>query len=427
MKILVVGSGGREHALVWKIAQSPRVKKIYCAPGNGGTLGLAEPVPIQAGEIESLLDFARKQKIDLTLVGPEGPLTLGIVDRFEEAGLPIFGPRKNAAILEGSKVFTKDFLRRHGIPTAEYMSFTDPAQAAGYILKKGAPIVVKADGLAAGKGVVVAQNVEEAVASVYMIMEQRKFGSAGEAIVVEECLAGEEASFMAFTDGKAVIPMISSQDHKQVHDGDRGPNTGGMGAYTPAPVIQDRTEEIMETVMVPTIRGMAEEGRVFKGVLYAGIMVTPEGLKVLEFNVRFGDPEAQPILFRLKTDLVDIIEGILNDRLSQVPIEWKNGASACVVLASGGYPGAYEKGKTISGLDRIPDTEDLLVFHAGTRMVDDRIVTAGGRVLGVTARGETLASALNKAYDAVNLIDFKGKHSRTDIGQKGLKMLCEQG
>ncbi len=427
MKILVVGSGGREHALVWKIAQSPRVKKIYCAPGNGGIADIAEPVSIEAGEIDSLLDFARKQKIDLTLVGPEGPLTMGIVDHFEEAGLPIFGPRKNAAILEGSKVFTKDFLRRHGIPTAEYMSFTDPFLAVNYIREMGAPIVVKADGLASGKGVIVAESVEEAIASVRMIMEQRKFGPAGGAVVVEECLVGEEASFMAFTDGKTVIPMISSQDHKQVNDGDRGPNTGGMGAYTPAPVIQDRTEEIMETVMIPTIRGMAEEERPFKGVLYAGLMVTPDGLKVLEFNVRFGDPEAQPILFRLKTDIIDIIDGILEDRLSQVHIEWKNGASACVVMASDGYPGAYENGKVISGLDTIPDAGDLFVFHAGTRKVDDRLITAGGRVLGITAHGETLASALNKAYDAIDRIDFKGKHFRTDIGQKGLKMLYEQG
>ncbi|MEK6776699.1 MAG: phosphoribosylamine--glycine ligase [bacterium] len=421
MKILVVGSGGREHALVWKIAQSPRVKKIYCAPGNGGTAGLAEPVPIQSDDIDGLLDFARKQKIGLTIIGPEGPLTLGIVDRFENAGLPVFGPRKNAAILEGSKVFTKEFLRRHGIPTADYMSFTDPVLAVQYIRKKGAPIVVKADGLASGKGVIVAENVEEAVSSVYMIMEQKKFGSAGEAVVVEEYLAGEEASFMAFTDGKTVIPMVSSQDHKQVHDGDRGPNTGGMGAYTPAPVIQDRTGEIMETVMIPTVRGMAEEGRPYKGVLYAGLMVTRRGLKVLEFNVRFGDPEAQPILFRLKTDLIDIIEAILQDRLSGVRIEWKDGASVCVVMASEGYPGAYEKRKIVSGLDQIPGSEDLFVFHAGTRWVGDKLITSGGRVLGVTASGMNLASALNKAYDAVGRIAFKGKHFRTDIGQKGLR------
>ncbi len=421
MKVLVVGSGGREHTLVWKLAQSPRMDRIYCAPGNGGISKLAERVDISADDMEALVRFARDKGIDLTVVGPEGPLALGIVDRFEEAGLRVFGPRKNAAILEGSKQFTKDFLTRHGIPTAAYQSFTDPEAAISYIRRQGAPIVVKADGLAAGKGVIVAQQVDEAVAAVEEIMRAKRFGAAGDTVVVEACLVGEEASFMAFTDGKTVVPMLSSQDHKQVLDGDQGPNTGGMGAYTPAPVIQERTAEIMDAIMVPTVRGMAEEGRPFTGVLYAGLMITTDGISVLEYNVRFGDPEAQPILFRLKSDLVDIIEAILANRLHECRIEWTEGASACVVLSSGGYPGTYETGKEISGLDVIPDSDDLYVFHAGTQTTNGKIVTAGGRVLGVTARGPNLASALGRSYDAVNRIHFEGKHYRTDIGQKGLE------
>ncbi len=421
MKVLVVGSGGREHTLVWKLAQSPRMDRIYCAPGNGGISKLAERVDISADDMEALVRFARDKGVDLTVVGPEGPLALGIVDRFEEAGLRVFGPRKNAAILEGSKQFTKDFLTRHGIPTAAYQSFTDPEAAISYIRRQGAPIVVKADGLAAGKGVIVAQQVDEAVAAVEEIMRAKRFGAAGDTVVVEACLVGEEASFMAFTDGKTVVPMLSSQDHKQVLDGDQGPNTGGMGAYTPAPVIQERTAEIMDAIMVPTVRGMAEEGRPFTGVLYAGLMITTDGISVLEYNVRFGDPEAQPILFRLKSDLVDIIEAILANRLHECRIEWTEGASACVVLSSGGYPGTYETGKEISGLDVIPDSDDLYVFHAGTQTTNGKIVTAGGRVLGVTARGPNLASALGRSYDAVNRIHFEGKHYRTDIGQKGLE------
>ncbi len=420
MKVLVVGSGGREHALVWKIAQSPRVKKIYCAPGNGGISDLAECVPVGAEDIEGLLGFAKERKMDLTLVGPEGALTLGIVDRFEEEGLSVFGPRKNAAILEGSKIFTKDFLKRHKIPSAEYKSFTDPASAIDYIREIGAPIVVKADGLAAGKGVVVAQSVEEGIEAVRMIMEEKRFGTAGESLVVEECLVGEEASFLVFTDGKTVLPMVSSQDHKQVFDDDKGPNTGGMGAYSPAPVIRDRMSEIMETIMIPTIRGMEQEGRPFKGILYAGLMVTSSGPQVMEFNVRFGDPEAQPILFRLKTDLIEIIESIQDERLDQIQVEWRDGASICVVMASGGYPGSHKKGIPITGLESVPADNDLFVFHAGTRKEDAKIVTSGGRVLGVTAHDADLAGALEKAYNAVNKINFEGKHIRTDIGKKGL-------
>ncbi len=420
MKVLIIGSGGREHALVWKIAQNPKVEKLYCAPGNGGISELAECVPIGSEEIDRLLDFARKEKIDLTVTGPEAPLTLGIVDRFEEAGLPIFGPRKEAAILEGSKQFTKDFLKRHDIPTAAYGCFQDAQTAIDYIREQGAPIVVKADGLAAGKGVFVAQSVEEAVAAVRTVMEEKKFGNAGKTVVVEECLVGEEASFMVFSDGKTVVPMVSSQDHKQVFDGDTGPNTGGMGAYSPAPVIRGRTAEIMEKIMIPTIRGMADEGRPFQGVLYAGLMMTDTGPQVLEFNVRFGDPEAQPILFRLKTDLIEIMEATREKRLHECRIEWSEDAAVCVVLASGGYPGTYEKGKVITGLSNLPATPDLFVFHAGTQNKGGNILTAGGRVLGVTASGHDLATALGRAYDAVHRIDFPGKHFRTDIGQKGL-------
>jgi len=420
MKILVIGSGGREHALVWKIARSPQVEKIYCAPGNGGIGTLAECVPIGADEIDQLLAFAREKKIDLTVTGPEAPLTLGIVNRFEEAGLPIFGPRKEGAILEGSKKFTKDFLKRHHIPTAAYECFQNPQNAIRYIHQQGAPIVVKADGLAAGKGVFVAQNEEEAVAAVRTVMEDQQFGDAGKTLVVEECLIGEEASFMVFSDGKTVIPMVSSQDHKQVFDGDTGPNTGGMGAYSPAPVIEGRTSEIMENIMIPVIRGMADEGRPFQGVLYAGLMMTDNGPQVLEFNVRFGDPEAQPILFRLKTDLVEIMEAVRRKRLHECGVEWSDDPAVCIVLASEGYPGPYEKGKVISGLSDLPTSPDLFVFHAGTERVGERILTAGGRVLGVTASGQDLAAALGRAYDAVDQIDFPGKYFRTDIGRKGL-------
>ncbi len=420
MKILVTGSGGREHALVWKIAQSPKVSKIYCAPGNGGIEALAECVPIGADEIDPLLEFALEKEIDLTVTGPEAPLTLGIVDRFEEAGIPIFGPRKEAAILEGSKKFTKDFLKRHHIPTANYECFQTPQDAIDYIHQQGAPIVVKADGLAAGKGVFVAGSEEEAVAAVRAVMEDKAFGDAGETLVVEECLAGEEASFMVFSDGKTVVPMVSSQDHKQVFDGDTGPNTGGMGAYSPAPVIQGRTEEIMEKIMIPTIRGMADEGRPFQGVLYAGLMMTDAGPQVLEFNVRFGDPEAQPILFRLKTDLIEIMEATRKHRLQECRIEWGQDAAVCIVLASGGYPGSYVKGKVITGLSDLPASSDLFVFHAGTKRVGERILTSGGRVLGVTASGQDLATALGRAYNTVHRIDFSGKYFRTDIGRKGL-------
>jgi phosphoribosylamine--glycine ligase len=420
MKILVVGSGGREHALVWKIAQSSKVEKIYCAPGNGGISALAECTPIASEDIEGLLTFAQKNRIDLTVAGPEAPLAQGIVDRFETEGLRVFGPRANAAILEGSKRFTKDFLKRHGIPTSEYQSFNDPDAATAYIREKGAPIVVKADGLAAGKGVIVAKTEGEAIAAVKEIMVKKKFGAAGETLIVEECLVGEEASFMVFSDGKTVVPMVSSQDHKQVYDGDQGPNTGGMGAYSPAPVIQGKSTEILDSVMIPTIRGMAEEGRTFRGVLYAGLMITPQGPQVLEFNVRFGDPEAQPILFRLKTDLVEIMETILENRLHECRIEWRDEPSVCVVMASGGYPGSYTKGQVISGLDDVPSSSDLFVFHAGTKKENQEIVTNGGRVLGVTALGKDLAGALGKAYDAVHRISFAGKHFRTDIGQKGL-------
>ncbi len=422
MKVLVVGSGGREHALVWKISQSRRVTKIFAAPGNAGISGLAQCVPVKAEDIDGLLAFARKESVDLTLVGPEGPLSLGIVDRFTDAGLRIFGPSGKAAVIEGSKQFAKDLMKKYGIPTAEYGVFTDKAAAEEYVRKQGAPIVVKADGLAAGKGVVVAETVEEALKAVDLIMSQKAFGAAGDRVVVEECLRGEEASFMAFSDGSTVVPMASSQDHKRVFDADKGPNTGGMGAYSPAPIVTPKLEqEVMETIMVPTVRAMEKEGRLFKGVLYAGLMIREGRAKVLEFNARFGDPETQPIMLRLDTDLIDIVEAILEGRLSRTEVRWKKDPAVCVVMASGGYPGDYQKGKEIVGLDRAAALPDAMVFHSGTTRKDGCIVTDGGRVLGVTAVGATVAAAIDHAYAAVREVSFPGAHYRKDIGARALE------
>ena len=353
MKVLVVGGGGREHALVWKVSQSPRVTKIYAAPGNAGMAQLAECVPIKAEDIPGLLAFAKSKAIDLTVVGPEGPLSMGIVDEFTKAGLRIFGPSGKAAVIEASKQFSKDLMKKYHIPSAEYGVFTDRAAAEAYVREKGAPIVVKADGLAAGKGVVVAETVEEALKALDLIMLQKAFGKAGDRVVIEECLKGEEASFMAFTDGKTVVPMASSQDHKRVFDADKGPNTGGMGAYSPAPIVTKKLERrIMETIMVPTVRAMEKEGRLFKGVLYAGVMIHEGEAKVLEFNARFGDPETQPVMSRLDTDLITILEAIVDGTLSKIEIAWKADSAVCVVMASGGYPGNYEKGKEITGVDK---------------------------------------------------------------------------
>ncbi|MDD4237344.1 MAG: phosphoribosylamine--glycine ligase [Desulfotomaculaceae bacterium] len=422
MKVLVVGGGGREHALVWKLKLSPRVTKIYCAPGNAGIARDADCINISAGDIQGLLDFALKNKIDLTVVGPEVPLNAGIVDRFEEAGLKIFGPSRLAAEIEGSKVLSKEIMAKYGIPTASYAVFTDPAEATSYIKRIGAPCVVKADGLAAGKGVIVALDEESALEAVRSIMVDKDFGVSGERLVVEECLVGEEVSILAFTDGVSVVPMISSQDHKRAYDHDQGPNTGGMGAYAPAPVYTAEVHRrTMEEILIPMVRAMNDEGRTYRGVIYAGLMVDESGPKVLEFNARFGDPEAQPVLMLLETDLVDIIEAILDSRLEQIEIKWKDQAAVCVVLASGGYPGSYGKGKVIYGLEE--PGEHVVVFHAGTAAQDDEIVTAGGRVLGVTATGPDIPSAIERAYAAVEKIHFDGMHYRHDVGRKALERI----
>ncbi len=422
MKVLVVGGGGREHALVWKVAQSPKVTKIYAAPGNAGIAQLAECTPIKAEDIQGLLSFARANAVDLTIVGPEGPLSMGIVNEFMKAGLRIFGPSRNAAEIEASKQFSKDLMKKYNIPTAEYEVFVDKVAAEAYIYEKGAPIVVKADGLAAGKGVVVAETVAEALKALDLIMSQKAFGTAGERVVVEECLRGEEASFMAFTDGKAVIPMASSQDHKRVFDADKGPNTGGMGAYSPAPIVTKKLErKIMGAIMVPTVQAMEKEGRLFKGVLYAGLMIHDSEVKVLEFNARFGDPETQPVMARLDTDLIEIIEAILDGRLAKIDIKWKPESAVCVVMASGGYPGKYEKGKEIKGLEKATGHKNVMVFHSGTSLKNSKIVTDGGRVLGVTGLGAVVAAAIDNAYAGVREISFDGAHYRRDIGARALE------
>jgi len=422
MKILVVGSGGREHALVWKLAQSPRATKIFAAPGNAGTAGLAENVEISAEDVDALLDFAKRENIDLTVVGPEAPLVLGIVDRFKEAGLRAFGPSKEAAQLEGSKSFCKAAMVRFGVPTAAYGEFTDPEAAKAYIKEQGAPIVVKADGLAAGKGVIVAQTEAEALEAVDLIMQEREFGEAGDLIVVEEFLDGEEASFLAFCDGKTVVPMDSSQDHKPAYDGDKGPNTGGMGAYSPAPVVtRELFDEAMAKVMQPMIDGMAKEGNPYVGILYGGLMIKDGAIKVLEFNCRFGDPECQPIVIRLKSDLVDILEAAIDGKLDEITLEWDERATVCVVMASGGYPGSYPKGIEIKGLKDAAALKDVVVFHAGTKLEGDKVLTNGGRVLGVTSLGDTVSEAISRAYEAVELITWEGAQYRTDIGKKALQ------
>jgi phosphoribosylamine--glycine ligase len=421
MKVLVVGGGGREHALVWKIAQSPKATKIYCAPGNAGISEQATIVPIKANDLNSLLDFALKEKIDLTVVGPEDPLTQGIVDLFESKGLSIFGANRKAAEIEGSKAFAKEIMKKYYIPTAFYEIFDSRNEAIQYIRRQGAPIVVKADGLAAGKGVMVCNTVEEAIQSVDKIMVEKIFGEAGNRIIIEEYLVGEEASYIAFTDGKTILPMASSQDHKSIFDGDQGLNTGGMGAYSPAPVVTDAVhEKIIEKILRPIIYGLEEEGRTYKGVLYAGLMIHDGYPKVLEFNARFGDPETQPVLMRMKGDIVPILEACMKGTLSQHRIEWDSRPSVCVVMASKGYPGDYEKGKIIRGLKEVSQMEGVFVFHAGTTIKEGQMITNGGRVLGVTGLGEDIPRAIEKTYQAVKKISWDGVHYRTDIGQKAL-------
>ena len=421
MKVLVVGSGGREHALAWKIRQSPGVTKVYCAPGNAGIGEMAELIAIAPDEIEKLCDFAAQERIDLTIVGPELPLTLGIVDFFEGRGMKIFGPNREAARLEGSKAFAKELLAENGIPTAPFRIFSDSRLALEYVHKRSGPCVVKADGLAGGKGVVVCSSAAEAESAVRQIMVQRAFGSAGERVVVEEFLEGEEASFMVLLDGTHYLPLASSQDHKRVFDGDRGPNTGGMGAYSPAPVFTAEVERrVLTEILEPLITGLSKRGVRYRGVLYVGLMLTAQGPKVLEFNVRFGDPECQPLLLRLETDLVALIEATIHGELNQVQAQWSREAAVCVVLCAGGYPGPFEKGQAIHGLEKLKSWKKGFVFHAGTLFDGAQWLTAGGRVLGVTARDAGIRAAVDEAYRAVHQIKWEGMHYRTDIGARAL-------
>jgi len=422
MKVLIVGSGGREHALAWKLSQSKKVTRIFTAPGNPGTALHGENIIIPAEDIAGLKAFALKEQIDLTVVGPELPLTLGIVDVFIDAGLTIFGPSRTAAELEGSKVFCKELMVKYKIPTAWHKKFEDYDKAVSYIKTHDGPYVVKADGLAAGKGVIICRTKDEAVDAVDLIIRKKAFGVAGKRIIIEEFLEGEEASYLAITDGAAVVPLAPAQDHKAVFDGDTGPNTGGMGAYSPAPLITPALEaEIMDTVMVPTVKAMEAEGRPYKGVLYAGLMISSDGRpKVLEFNCRFGDPETQPILMRLEDDLFDILMAAAEKRLEGVTLSWGR-PCVCVVMSAEGYPGVYRKGDAISGLDEAATLRDVMVFHAGTGIKEGSIVTSGGRVLGVTALGDDIKSAIDNAYRAVSLISWTGAYYRKDIGKKALK------
>jgi phosphoribosylamine--glycine ligase len=422
MNILIIGSGGREHALAWKIHQSARVKRVLCAPGNAGIAQVAELVPLAVDDVAALVRLARDQRIDLTIVGPELPLTLGIVDEFQRHGLRIFGPTRAGAQIEGSKAFTKELLRRHNVPTGFFGTFSDADEAAHYVAEVGAPIVVKADGLAAGKGVVICETVKQAEDAINEIMRTRIFGDAGERVVVEEFLEGEEVSFIALTDGHTVLPLASSQDHKRAFDGETGPNTGGMGAYSPAPIVTPALHDaIMHDIMEPVVRGLNELKLDYRGVLYAGLIITESGPKVLEFNARFGDPECQPLMLRLKSDLVQVMDACIDGRLDEITLEWDERAAVCVVLAAAGYPGSYEKGKLIHGLDALRSWRNGVVFHAGTARRDDSVVTNGGRVLGVTALGATVRDAVREAYWGVEQIEWDGMHYRRDIGHHALE------
>jgi phosphoribosylamine--glycine ligase len=421
MRVLVIGSGGREHALVWKLRQSPRVEALWCAPGNAGIAEDAECVPLAADDVKGLLRFATERKVDLTVVGPELPLTLGLVDAFTAAGLRAFGPTAAAARLEGSKAFAKELLRHERVPTAFFGVFGDPDDAARYIREVGGPVVVKADGLASGKGVFICPTVADALEAVDEIMRKRLFGDAGNRLVVEEFLEGEEVSFMALTDGTTVLPLATSQDHKRALDGDRGPNTGGMGAYSPAPVVTPALEDrILREIVEPVVGGLGRQGIRYTGVLYAGLMVKDGHAKVLEFNVRFGDPEAQVLLARLRSDLCELLERACAGRLAGATVEWDPRAAVCVVLAAGGYPGAVERGRPIEGLDALRGWRDGIVFHAGTRRSDGGLVTDGGRVLGVTALGDTVDRAVGEVYAGVEKIRWQGMHYRRDIGHRAL-------
>jgi phosphoribosylamine--glycine ligase len=426
MKVLVIGSGGREHALVWKLSQSKMVDKVFCLPGNGGISQIAECIDINTTNTDRILSFARKEKIDFTVVGPEAPLALGIVDDFSQHNLEIFGPHQSAAELEESKVFAKKLMAKYGVPTADFNIFNDAGAAKKYVEEIGAPCVVKADGLAQGKGVVVAKSKDQAQAAITSIMEEKIFGDAGSKIIIEECLEGQEASILVLTDSKGVIPLVSSQDHKRLLDADNGANTGGMGAYSPAPMVTDSIfKEILEKIIYRTIDGLVKEGIEYRGVLYAGIMLTKTGPKVLEFNVRFGDPETQAILPRLNSDLLEVMLATARGKLKEFAqagsLKWDNRASLCVVLASGGYPGTYEKGKPISGLVQASQQKDVIIFHAGTQAAKkSTFLTSGGRVLNVVALADTVKAAQEKAYGAVKDIHFEAMHYRKDIGEKAI-------
>lgn len=414
MKVLVVGSGGREHAICWALHKSPKVTELCCAPGNGGIGEIARCVDVKATDIPGMVAWAKENQMDFVMVAPDDPLAMGMVDAMEASGIRAFGPKANAAIIEGSKAFSKALMKKYGIPTAAYEVFTDKDAALSYVEAQGAPIVVKCDGLALGKGVVVAQTLEEAKAAVVNMMENKAFGAAGAKVVIEECMTGPEVTVLAFTDGKTIVPMPSSQDHKRAYDGDKGPNTGGMGAISPCPnYTPELAKTCMDTIFLPTVKALNAEGRTFKGVIYFGMMLTPEGPKVVEYNARFGDPECQAVLSLLETDLMDILEACVDGTLDQLDVKFKDAASCCLVLASGGYPVAYEKGKEITGLDQV---KDAVVFHAGTKKQDGKFLTNGGRVLGVTAVAPTLREAVVKAYAAAGPVSFEKMHFRTDIG-----------
>tara|TARA_B100001142_G_scaffold322067_1_gene369758 strand:- start:816 stop:2087 length:1272 start_codon:yes stop_codon:yes gene_type:complete len=422
MKVLVIGSGGREHALCWAISKSPNCDELYCAPGNAGIEKVAITIPIAVSDLSSILDFVKKNSINFVVVGPEGPLVDGLIDHLEDLGIPAFGPNARAAEYEGSKGLTKDLCDRYNIPTARYARFNEPNAAKDYIRVNGSPIVVKADGLAAGKGVFICYDDNQAYSAIDLIMTKSAFGEAGSEVVIEELLVGEEASFFVLVDGKTILPLVPAQDHKAAFDGDKGPNTGGMGAYCPAPLVtKEIADRVMNEIIIPTIRGAAADNRPFKGVLFAGLMITEEGPKLIEYNVRFGDPECQPIMMRLKSDALELLLACAEGRLDQYNIEWHKSAALCVVMAAEGYPGSYKKGTEIKGLDMASKENDVMVFHAGTAKKNMFIVSNGGRVLSVTALGKTIKEAKKRAYKAVNLIDWPDGYCRKDIGWRAIK------
>ncbi|MGX9758117.1 phosphoribosylamine--glycine ligase [Clostridioides difficile] len=416
MKILVVGGGGREHAICWKLSNEKNIEKVYCAPGNAGIANVAECVNIGDTDIEGLLKFAKENKIGLTIVGPEVPLVMGIVDEFEKEGLRVFGPNKKCAQLEGSKAFSKDFMIKHNIPTAKYKEYTNLEEAISEIDSFGYPVVIKADGLAAGKGVVIPENREDAIATLKEMMSDKKFGTAGDKIVIEEFLKGIETSILAFVDNDTIVPMASAKDHKKVNNYEQGPNTGGMGTFSPSEIYtEELANKVKETVLEKTLEGFKKDGLNFKGILFVGLMITDDGEKVLEYNVRFGDPETQSVLFRLETDLHEIMEAILDNKLKDIEINYSDDEAVCVMLTSGGYPDSYEKGKVITGLENLDD--DIVVFHSGTKMLDGNLVTNGGRVIGITTKSATVKDAAEKVYENIKKINFEGMHYRTDIGR----------